>query len=187
MSKRREKTPSKDIQIFVKAAKKSGYLVSGGINGGGWLRLAIACGYVEEAGKDGPKQFLRQKFRGIAITPAEKHASSALNSAKRRSGLTVDKSPDPIQTKTGVTSTDFLYSFEWRKLRMMALKKHGAKCQCCGATPATGAVMNVDHIKPRKFFPELALDLDNLQVLCGECNHGKGNWDTTDWRNRKNL
>ena len=65
---------------------------------------------------------------------------------------------------------------------MEALKKYGARCQCCGATPATGATINVDHIKPRKFFPELALSVDNLQVLCHECNHGKGNWDQTDWR-----
>ena len=42
--------------------------------------------------------------------------------------------------------------------------------------------MNVDHIKPRRLFPDLALSLDNLQVLCHECNHGKGNWDMTDWR-----
>lgn len=53
---------------------------------------------------------------------------------------------------------------------------------CCGATPATGAVMNVDHIKPRKLYPHLALDVDNLQILCSDCNHGKGNWDMTDWR-----
>jgi hypothetical protein len=82
-----------------------------------------------------------------------------------------------------VISDSFLSSYDWRKLRMEALKKYGSKCQCCGATPATGAVMNVDHIKPRKFFPELALSLSNLQVLCHECNHGKGNWDQTDWRN----
>lgn len=81
-----------------------------------------------------------------------------------------------------VTSTEFLSTYEWRKVRMEALKKHGPVCQCCGATPATGAVMNVDHIKPRKLFPHLALDVSNLQVLCHECNHGKGNWDQTDWR-----
>lgn len=81
-----------------------------------------------------------------------------------------------------VMSDDFLQTYEWRRVRMEALKKHGARCQCCGASPAEGAVMNVDHIKPRKLFPQLALDLDNLQVLCHECNHGKGNWDMTDWR-----
>jgi 5-methylcytosine-specific restriction endonuclease McrA len=76
----------------------------------------------------------------------------------------------------------FLRTFEWRKVRMQALKKYGAKCMCCGATPATGAVMNVDHIKPRKLWPSLALDINNLQILCHDCNHGKGNWDMTDWR-----
>jgi 5-methylcytosine-specific restriction endonuclease McrA len=80
-----------------------------------------------------------------------------------------------------VKSTEFLSTYEWRKLRMMALKKYGARCQCCGATPPN-AVMNVDHIKPRKLFPSLALDINNLQILCHECNHGKGNWDRTDWR-----
>jgi 5-methylcytosine-specific restriction endonuclease McrA len=65
---------------------------------------------------------------------------------------------------------------------MMALKKYGPKCMCCGTTPKHGAVMNVDHIKSRKFYPELALELSNLQILCNDCNHGKGNWDQTDWR-----
>ena len=81
-----------------------------------------------------------------------------------------------------VATDAFLSSYEWRKVRMQALKKYGPKCMCCGATPATGAVMNVDHIKPRKLFPSLALDVSNLQILCHDCNHGKGNWDTTDWR-----
>lgn len=76
----------------------------------------------------------------------------------------------------------FLQSYQWRKARMQALIEHGARCQCCGASPATGAVMNVDHIKPRKTHPELALELSNLQVLCSECNHGKGNWSVRDWR-----
>lgn len=84
-------------------------------------------------------------------------------------------------------SDDFLRSFEWKSVRMMALKKYGAVCQCCGASPKTGAVINVDHIKPRKIFPQLALDVDNLQVLCGDCNHGKGNWDMTDWRTAETI
>ena len=86
------------------------------------------------------------------------------------------------KTQSYVSSDAFLSSYQWRRLRMEALKKYGPKCMCCGATPATGAVMNVDHIKPRKLFPSLALNIDNLQVLCHDCNHGKGNWDQTDWR-----
>ena len=80
------------------------------------------------------------------------------------------------------SSAGFLKTFEWRKIRMTAILKYGRKCMCCGASPETGAVIHVDHIKPRKTHPELALDLNNLQILCHECNHGKGNWDTTDWR-----
>lgn len=77
----------------------------------------------------------------------------------------------------------FLLTFEWRQLRMVVLKKRGARCECCGASPKDGTtVLNIDHVKPRKLFPELALVESNLQVLCGPCNHGKGNWDQTDWR-----
>lgn len=86
------------------------------------------------------------------------------------------------QSDSFIISNDFLFSFEWRKLRMQAIKLHGARCMCCGATPATGAVINVDHVKPRKKYPQLALEITNLQILCHVCNHGKGNWDETDWR-----
>jgi 5-methylcytosine-specific restriction endonuclease McrA len=79
---------------------------------------------------------------------------------------------------------DFLLTYEWRRLRMEVIKERGRRCECCGAVPSphNEIVINVDHIKPRKLFPELALDKSNLQILCGACNHGKGNWDQTDWR-----
>jgi 5-methylcytosine-specific restriction endonuclease McrA len=81
-----------------------------------------------------------------------------------------------------IASPAFLESYDWRELRMKALIKYGRKCQCCGDTPENGAIMNVDHIKCRKKHPELALDINNLQIMCQSCNHGKGNWDDTDWR-----
>jgi 5-methylcytosine-specific restriction endonuclease McrA len=76
----------------------------------------------------------------------------------------------------------FLSSYEWRQVRYAAIKTSNGKCQACGASPSNGAILNVDHIKPRRTHPHLALDVKNLQVLCHECNHGKGNWDQTDWR-----
>lgn len=84
-----------------------------------------------------------------------------------------------------VATDDFLVTYEWRKLRMQVLTKRGARCECCGATPIDGIRIHVDHIKPRRLFPELALVESNLQVLCEVCNHGKGNWDHTDWRLRQ--
>lgn len=87
-----------------------------------------------------------------------------------------------IKSKPEARSRDFLKSKAWLRLRLQALKIHGNQCQSCGASPNTGAVLNVDHIRPRRLFPELALDIDNLQVLCSNCNSGKGNWDMTDFR-----
>jgi len=82
-----------------------------------------------------------------------------------------------------VTSNEFLRSFAWRKARMQALLRSNSTCECCGRTVREhGVALNVDHIKPRKLFPQFALDQSNLQVLCEDCNHGKGNWDWTDWR-----
>ena len=40
----------------------------------------------------------------------------------------------------------------------------------------------VDHILPRKKFPKLAMDINNLQVLCRDCNMGKSDDDYTDFR-----
>lgn len=88
----------------------------------------------------------------------------------------------PTRTDYRAESDKFLRSSEWRRLRMLVITKRGARCECCGATPNDGIRINVDHIKPRKLFPDLALVESNLQVLCDDCNHGKGNWDQTDWR-----
>ena len=112
------------------------------------------------------------------LSPPEKKAKKLRNRRK----VNKEKREKRLASKPSVMKDEFLDSYEWRKIRMVALKKYGRKCQCCGATPATGAIMNVDHIKPRRIYPELALDIDNLQILCHECNHGKGNWDMTDWR-----
>lgn len=76
-------------------------------------------------------------------------------------------------------SIEFYSSPEWRRLRYRAIIKYGRRCVCCGTTKGQ---VHVDHIKPRSKFTNLALDIRNLQVLCEDCNMGKGAWDQTDWR-----
>lgn len=46
----------------------------------------------------------------------------------------------------------------------------------------TGIELHVDHIKPISRAPDLALNINNLQILCKDCNLGKGNRDKKDWR-----
>lgn len=81
------------------------------------------------------------------------------------------------------TLKDFYSSRAWKILRYQAFEKHGNKCQCCGTSPSLGAVLHVDHIKPKSTHSHLALDLNNLQILCSDCNIGKINQFDTDWRN----
>lgn len=119
--------------------------------------------------------------RELVLRYASQHG--LLKTPRRRPASTT-----PTSSGHFAVSPDFLMSYEWRRLRMVVLKKRGRRCECCGAIPTDGVtVLNVDHIKPRKLFPNLALDEDNLQVLCGACNHGKGNWDQTDWRSHDNT
>lgn len=75
----------------------------------------------------------------------------------------------------------FYRSREWLELRYLAFKHYGRRCMCCGAGPHE-CQLQVDHIKPRIRYPELALELTNLQILCRKCNSGKSWKDTTDWR-----
>lgn len=156
---------------YAKSARKAGHKIPGGLNGGGWIALccAVSGAPKSQTTKAAAKAVLKIRFGDWPATPRQVFADPR---AVERAAKYSER----------VNSDSFLSSFEWRRVRMHALKRDGAKCVCCGATPTTGAQMNVDHIKPRKTHPHLALELDNLQVLCGPCNHGKGNWDSTDWR-----
>lgn len=78
---------------------------------------------------------------------------------------------------------DFFTSGAWKRLRFEVLAESAGCCDLCGRSYRShGVALEVDHIKPRSRFPSLSLEKDNLQVLCFDCNRGKGNRDTTDWR-----
>ncbi len=81
---------------------------------------------------------------------------------------------------------EFFASPDWISLRYRVLKRAKGCCECCGRGKTQGAVLQVDHIKPRSKFPALALSISNLQCLCQDCNLGKSNTDQTDWRTRMN-
>lgn len=152
----------------------------------GWLKRAVEIEHTEDA----IRMFV--EFKERAPTKTERREQRAerytklrlLDSSPRHEYQRVSKKRrENIKVpRCDLASREFLETYEWRQLRMRAIQKYGRTCMCCGASPETGAVIHVDHIKPRRLFPMLAMDLENLQILCAECNHGKGNWDQTDWR-----
>ena len=87
-----------------------------------------------------------------------------------------------LLTISCLPATKFYKTPEWRSLRYFTIKDRGNKCECCGCGPDTGTPIHVDHILPRSIYTEHALNPDNLQVLCEDCNLAKSNTDTSDWR-----
>ena len=116
---------------------------------------------------------MSKAFQRILEQQARKRAA-----AHKLSSLSVNDLAKQIRR----SGDDFLYSAEWRALRKNVLDRYGYKCMCCGAEPKDLRKINVDHIKPRRHFPDLALDEENLQVLCSNCNKKKGNRHHTDYR-----
>lgn len=87
--------------------------------------------------------------------------------------------------KSDVSKQDrvsFYKSKEWQQIRYMALKKYERRCMCCGAS-APSVTIHVDHIKPISTHWKLRNCMNNIQLLCANCNIGKSNIDETNWKN----
>ena len=90
--------------------------------------------------------------------------------------------PNQIAARIQKTGQSMLKTPEWKALRAMVIAKYGRRCMKCGFIPKRGQCINVDHIKPRLFYPELTWEFENLQILCEPCNQAKGNKHCTDYR-----
>lgn len=84
----------------------------------------------------------------------------------------------------------FYCSSEWSEarkkfLRLIKEEKRPLVCNLCSVElyfvssnqkhKTNKKPLNIDHILPVKYFWDKRLDLDNLQLLCADCNKAKGN------------
>ena len=77
--------------------------------------------------------------------------------------------PNPLGWSSGFIASDaFLQTQEWSLLRYQALRANDGRCELCGRGKHQDVWLNVDHVKPRRTHPHLALSLSNLQVLCNQ-------------------
>lgn len=84
--------------------------------------------------------------------------------------------------RTREQKNSFYKSREWRGksgLRERVLERDNYECAMCRAegkvTTHADATLEVDHIKEIEFYPELAKDEENLQVLCRRHHNQKHN------------
>ena len=55
------------------------------------------------------------------------------------------------------------------------------KCKLCNTLIKNPQARNIDHIKPKWKYPELRLDINNLQLLCFKCHYEKTHWWKYKW------
>lgn len=80
-------------------------------------------------------------------------------------------------------------SVDWKQWRAQQLERQNWQCVCCEQVMKFGEKTHltngdfilqpnhptVDHVLPKSYFPNLALDKQNLLMLCWSCNRQKGN------------
>lgn len=103
--------------------------------------------------------------------------------SKKNTSVKVKKKSRKEKRQLIGSGDEFYKSQEWLRLRYRVIKKYGGECMACGRSRKRHqVVIHVDHILPRSKFPRQALSFENLQILCEDCNIGKSNIDSTDWR-----
>jgi len=115
------------------------------------------------------EQVVKQKQDNIARHKL-KVEKDQLKSAERK----ISK----IKKKYRVSSESFYLSIEWVLLTKKIRKIFENNCMKCGR----GGKTHIDHIFPRSLYPDLELDIHNLQILCEKCNIEKSNKNTVDYR-----
>lgn len=168
----------KHVEICRKVQKRLG--LSGG-TGKGWR--AVGQEVARITGWEPPELVGKGTGKRLILRYAEEVLGFDVRTAPREA-IEWPDGPEVPNPQRKDPAPSFYKSPAWRRVRYQALVAHGGRCQCCGSSSAQGKVIHVDHVLPRSLFPHLELELTNLQVLCEDCNLGKSNIDTTDWRER---
>lgn len=66
---------------------------------------------------------------------------------------------------------EFYTSPAWRRLQADVLREEHYECSRCKAKGLAVPARTVHHVKYLRKYPELALDRDNLEALCGRCHY----------------
>lgn len=89
-----------------------------------------------------------------------------------------------------VPKQSFHVGDKWLILKRFAMNLFGERCMSCGLSQGFSKgndEIQVDHVLPQSKYPDLAYDLDNLQILCKKCNHEKRDFTEADYRDENDM
>ena len=78
----------------------------------------------------------------------------------------LEEQNDRLMCKYTNNNYKIRHSKEYKAFRKQVLQRDNYKCIKCGETEN----LQIHHIKPTKDYPELIMDLDNVQTLCLLCH-----------------
>ena len=80
-------------------------------------------------------------------------------------------------------------SRRWARLRSLIIKRDGGFCQRCFVKYGSinSEQLQVHHIKPRIYYPELVYEVSNLITLCKTCNLQLGTQEELDFKSNIDL
>lgn len=123
--------------------------------------------------------YIQIKFLYQTLRLSPKQISSKLNLPIQAVYKTISRVKRDSYGKT--TETLVYKTTKYQEWRSLVLSRDLYKCVNCGTAGNKNNPLQVDHIKPRSLFPELALTVSNGRTLCLFC-HRK-----TDTFGRKNI
>ena len=113
--------------------------------------MSQALARTQQADQDYDEWERKEKARRARAGQGQSRLGKPVASERRRARVRFDTSP------------------EWEAARAICLERMGRICAKCGADKQ----IQVDHIKPKSKFQELALEQSNLRPLCWPCNKAK--------------
>lgn len=128
----------------------------------------------EYSGRPVEEILLPYKVKSEKILDEQKTQISTMNQELKVMNRTITENISELMGNkklTFILSDDFYNSTDWIQIRDQAFNRGPRVCRYCGSTDD----LTVDHIKPRSKYPELALTVNNTQILCRSCNSSKGN------------
>lgn len=144
------------------------------------IRITLKCRYCQKDYDVVPSRSSKSKF---CSRDCQLRGQEWTEERKRKIGLGNSK-PKPDSARG--SNHYYWKGGSWNYIKTLVRLRDKDVCQCTGACQShlsekcgfsDSYIMHVDHIKPKKLYPELALSLDNLMTVCPNCHQFKTNME----------